>query len=137
MGHNFADVGDEYDNSWAYFGANNAGNPTSVGWTSWLTNGPVAREERAMYRLLEYPWADLSQGSKTFTFTSDGAYSRWYLLLSVSAAGEEDSLEFVLDGKILPWNTRGYDDREFYDWFGEEGFSAGLHNFTVRFTIFK
>lgn len=84
-----------------------------------------AREERAIYRLLEYPWVDLSSGEQSFTFTSDGQYSRWYLIVSVSAAGEADSLEFVLDGQILQWESRGFDDREFYDWFGDEGFSEG------------
>lgn len=84
------------------------------------------REERVAYRLLAYPWADLSLGQQSFTFTSDGQYSRWYLLLSVSAAGEADSLEFILDGEILPWESRGSDDREFYDWRGDEGFLSGI-----------
>lgn len=117
--------------SWAYFGANSATNVVNVGWTSWLSGGPIPTEERAIYRLLEYPWADLSLGERSFTFTSDGTYSRFYLLVSVSAAGEEDSLEFSLDGVVLPWTTQGFDDREFYDWKGD-GFSQGSHNFTVR-----
>ncbi|KAG4074958.1 hypothetical protein HA402_014537 [Bradysia odoriphaga] len=69
---------------------------------------------------------------QSFTFTSDGNYSRWYLHVSVSAAGEEDSLQFVLDGEILPWQSRGFDDREFYGWYGYEGFSEGNHTFSVR-----
>jgi len=85
-----------------------------------------------MYRLLQYPWADLSNGLQSFSFTSDGAYSRWYLLVSVSAAGEEDSLEFLLDGEVLPWASRGFDDREFYDWVGTQGFTPGQHTFSVR-----
>lgn len=121
----------EYDNSWAYFGVNSAPNVQSLGWTHWLTTDKK-REERAIYRLLEYPWADLQDGDQSFTFTSDGSYSRWELVLSVSAAGEEDSLEFLMDGKALPWKTTGYDDREFYTWKGEEGFSQGSHTFTVR-----
>jgi hypothetical protein len=85
-----------------------------------------------MYRLLEYPWADLSRGEQSFTFNSDGNYNRWYLLVSVSAAGEADSLEFVLDGEVLPWASRGLDDREFYSWNGDEGFTSGRHTFSVR-----
>ncbi|CAG7831624.1 unnamed protein product, partial [Allacma fusca] len=86
----------------------------------WLSG--KAREERAVYRILAYPWADLAYGPQTINFTSDGNYSRWYLLVSVSAAGEDDCLEFLLDGKVLPWTTHGFDDREFYDWYGNEGF---------------
>lgn len=126
LGHNFVNVGEEYDNGQVYSGVNAAANLSVVAtkWGHWLTHGP-ARAERAIYRLLEYPWADLELGEQTFTFTSDGLYSRWYIVVSVSAAGEEDSLEFTLDGEILPWQTRGYEDREFYDWFGDEGLSEG------------
>lgn len=86
-----------------------------------------------MYRLLEYPWAELADGPKTFTFTSDGRYSRWLLDVTVSAAGEENSLEFTLDGNILPWQTSGFEDREFYSWTGNEGFSQGTHTFSGKF----
>jgi len=54
------------------------------------------------------------------------------LLVSVSAAAELDSLEFLLDGEVLPWTSSGFDDREFYSWRGEQGLSAGPHNFTVH-----
>lgn len=126
MGHNFVNVGEEYDNGYVYSGVNAAANLSIVTtkWGHWLTNGP-ARAERAIFRLLEYPWANLTLDSQSFVFTSDGNYSRWYLIVSVSAAGEMDSLEFVLDGEILPWQSRGYDDREFYDWFSDEGLTEG------------
>lgn len=140
MGHNFIDVGEEYDDGSAYFGVNSASSLPMVmtKWGHWL-NSESVREERAVYRLLEYPWADLSLGEQSFTFTSDGQYSRWYLDLSVSAAGEADSLEFTLDGEILPWESRGSDDREFYDWFGDEKFSAGiiLHFTATSITLAK
>lgn len=123
---NLLSVGEEYDNGSSYFGVNSASNLTEVvaKWGHWLS-GQSVREERVVYRLLAYPWADLSLGQQSFTFTSDGQYSRWYLLVSVSAAGEEDSLEFILDGEVLSWQTRGSDDREFYDWRGDEGFLPG------------
>ncbi|KXN73688.1 hypothetical protein CONCODRAFT_25466, partial [Conidiobolus coronatus NRRL 28638] len=130
MGHNFIDVGEEYDNGQVYDGVNAASSLSTLGWKNWLS-GPL-REEREIYRLLEYPWHDLSKGSRSLNFTSDGKYSRWYLLASVTAAGQADSLEFTLDGKVLPWQSRGSDDREFYGWYGSTGFSAGQHTLTVR-----
>ncbi|CAL8080671.1 unnamed protein product [Orchesella dallaii] len=131
MGHNFVYVGEEYDNGQAYRGVNYASSVASLGWTAWLSG--EQKEERAIYRLLEYPWADLNRlGPQTFNFTSDGDWSRWNLVLTVSAAGEEDSLEFTLDGEVLPWKTTGYDDREFYEWGANEGLSAGPHSLTVR-----
>ncbi|KXN73690.1 hypothetical protein CONCODRAFT_166550, partial [Conidiobolus coronatus NRRL 28638] len=130
MGHNFIDVGEEYDNGQVYSGVNSAPSLLQIGWKKWLS-GPI-HEEREIFRLLEYPWHDLSKGPKSFTFISDGRYSRWYLQISVTAAGEADSLEFLLDGKVLPWQTRGSDDREFYGWHGDSGFSLGTHKLTVR-----
>jgi hypothetical protein len=130
MGHNFIDVGEEYDDGQVYDGVNSATSLDTLGWKNWLS-GPL-REEREIYRLLEYPWHDLSTGPKSHTFTSNGEYSRWYLLISVTAAGQADSLEFAIDGKVLPWQSRGSDDREFYGWYGSSGFSAGQHTLTVR-----
>jgi len=127
--HNFVDVGEEYDNGYVYSGVNSAPSVNSLGWTHWLSG--EKREERAIYRLNAYPWKDLSEGEVELEFNSDGEYYRWYMIVSVSAAGEEDSLEFKLDGKILPWNTSGF-DREFYSWKGEEGFTAGRHTISVR-----
>lgn len=116
-----------------YRGVNAASSLATVGWTHWLTYGPQPRAERAMYRILEYPWLDLwEEGIQVFNFTSDGTYSRWLLSVSVSAAGEEDCLEFTLDGVVLNFTSSGFDDREFYNWEGETGFSAGPHSFTVR-----
>jgi hypothetical protein len=89
------------------------------------------KEERAIYRLAEYPWKDLSEGSVEYEFTSDGTYSRWYLIVSVSAAGEAGSLEFILDGEPLIWTSSGFDDREFYSWYGSEGLTEGKHTFSV------
>jgi len=133
MGHNFINVGEEYDNGQVYSGVNSAATLALVDtrWGHWLSSNTV-RAERVIYRLLEYPWADLSVNARSFNFNSDGQYSRWYLQASVSAAGQADSLEFVLDGVVLPWQSRGSDDREFYSWSGNQGFSQGQHTFTVR-----
>lgn len=85
MGHNFADVGEEYDGGSVYSGVNAARAVNSLGWTPWLTS--TAREERVAYRLLEYLWVDLAQTNVSLTFNSDGAYSRWFMTISVTAAG--------------------------------------------------
>ncbi|KXN73693.1 hypothetical protein CONCODRAFT_3381 [Conidiobolus coronatus NRRL 28638] len=119
MGHNFIEVD----------GVNSASTLNTLSWKNWLS-GPL-REEKEIYRVLEYPWHDLSKGSKNFNFKSDGNYSRWYLEISVTAAGQADSLEFTLDEKVLPWQTQGSDDREFYRWYGNSGLSAGQHTLSV------
>lgn len=121
MGHNFANVGEEYDGGSVYSGVNAARSVNNLGWTSWLTSPGPAREERVMYRLLAYLWTDLSVENVTLPFTSDGTYSRWYMTISVTAAEDDNSLEFLMDGEPLPWTSSGTDDRQFYDWDGDEG----------------
>ncbi|KAI0223023.1 hypothetical protein L0F63_005953 [Massospora cicadina] len=130
MGHNFAKVGEEYDSGQVYSGVNSAPSLSRIGWKNWLT-GQV-REERSIYRILEYPWHNLARGAWSTTFTSDGRYSRWLLSVTVSAAEKQNAVEFLLDGKRLPWKTTGTFDREFYDWEGSTGLTAGKHTFKVR-----
>jgi len=130
MGHNFVNVGEEYDGGSVYRGVNSASSLATVGWSHWVTD--ELREENSIIRIQDYRWEDLSVEDQYFNFTSDGTYNRWYLHVSVSAAGEADCLEFTLDGEILPWTSSGYDDREFYDWYGFEGLSAGPHSVMVR-----
>lgn len=131
MGHNFLQAGEEYDNGYAYFGANAARSVENLKWSHWLKEEP--REERAMYRLLSYPWVDLHENPANYTFVSDGRYKRWHLTVSVTAAEKDGDLEFLMDGKPLAWTSTGITDREFYNWAGSQGFSRGFHTFTGTF----
>ncbi|KAI9290956.1 hypothetical protein K502DRAFT_297693, partial [Neoconidiobolus thromboides FSU 785] len=130
MGHNFNEVGEEYDDGYFYSGVNAAASLDTVSWKSWLT-GPL-REEKAIYRVLAYPWAKLTSVLQKFTFTSDGAYKRWYLEISITGVPEADGLEIILDGVALPFKSRGSIDREFYNWSGASGFTKGTHTLTIR-----
>ncbi|KAJ9078780.1 hypothetical protein DSO57_1003244 [Entomophthora muscae] len=104
MGHNFGEVGEEYDSGQVYSGVNSASSLSNLGWKDWLT-GPV-REERAMYHILEYPWHDLSEGEWSTTFNSDGSYSRWLLSLSVTAAEKRIHWSFCLMESHLIGNQK-------------------------------
>lgn len=136
MGHNFVSAGDEYDHSWSYFGANSDTRASSsVKWAHWLTepDQPVV-EQAATYRLLEYPWYNLAGGQRSYTFTSDGTYSRWLLRISASGCDSAGSFRIWLDGQELDWapHTAGSVDRFFYEYNDPDaGFSAGTH--TIAF----
>eukprot|EP01065_Artemidia_motanka_P032375 TRINITY_DN39389_c0_g1_i1.p1 TRINITY_DN39389_c0_g1~~TRINITY_DN39389_c0_g1_i1.p1 ORF type:complete len:614 (+),score=242.13 TRINITY_DN39389_c0_g1_i1:68-1843(+) len=141
MGHNFVDVGEEYDDGNVYRGVNSerVSNIDDLKWAAWLTEPekPVVRQ-RAVQRLGEYPWVDLADGKQKLTFTSDGAYSKWFLRFTVSGCPEQGSLRVYLDGKELNWAPNHPDgaeqpdgttlDRQFYT-YGDmnSGFSAGSH----------
>ncbi|KAF0708443.1 Aste57867_6350 [Aphanomyces stellatus] len=133
MGHSFGNVGDEYDGSYAYYGANSAPSVTSITWKHWLTNPAVLREEKAVQRYQKHIWYDLKQGAYQIKFTSNGAFKRYYILLSISGADTDDSLTVTLDGQPLPWKTKGVKDRMFYDWKSSEaGFSSGDHVLEIK-----
>eukprot|EP01062_Namystynia_karyoxenos_P011775 TRINITY_DN1422_c2_g1_i1.p1 TRINITY_DN1422_c2_g1~~TRINITY_DN1422_c2_g1_i1.p1 ORF type:complete len:602 (+),score=174.55 TRINITY_DN1422_c2_g1_i1:80-1885(+) len=146
MGHNFVDVGEEYDDGAVYRGVNSdlVNRLANLKWAHWLSepSQPVARQ-RAVQRLGEYPWADLAAGRQTFRFHSDGQYARWFLRFTVSGCPESGSLRVLLDGRELPWapsHPPGAErpdgttlDRQFYTYEDmQRGFSAGEHTLTFE-----
>lgn len=56
MGHNFINVGEEYDGGQVYRGVNSASSVNNVGWTHWLSDPANVKEESADILLSEYPW---------------------------------------------------------------------------------
>ncbi|KAF0688753.1 Aste57867_19672 [Aphanomyces stellatus] len=83
--------------------------------------------------LCSVTWYDLKQGAYNIQFTSTGAYKRYYILLSISGADTDDSLSVTLDGKPLPWKTKGLKDRTFYTWTSSTaGFTKGSHVLQVK-----
>jgi len=154
MGHNFVNVGEEYDGGYVYRGVNSdstewfTGKPkANIKWKHWLTEPEVRPVEQKMKQaLLIYPWKDMADGKQTFTFKSDGTYSKWRMTFTVSGYPEIGSLKVTLDGQQMNWvPTRSplaerpdgsTVDRQFYH-FGDEakGFSQGTHTLTFETVI--
>jgi hypothetical protein len=106
LGHNFAKVGEEYDKGEVYSGANSAPTLQRVGWRHWLTDTKTrTREERMIYRILSFPQNDLQKRPQSYSFNSNGRYSGWFLTLFLSGAEEQDSVQFLLNGFPLPWES--------------------------------
>lgn len=144
LGHNFASVGEEYNNGAHYFGVNSdisSGDSATahIKWKHWLTEPqkPIV-EQRQSLALALYPWRDLeASGKHSFSFTSDGGYSSWKLSFAVSGFPEAGSLKVTLDGQIMHWSPskpRGAErpdgstvDRQFYKFSDSRGFSRGKH----------
>jgi len=151
MGHNFVNVGEEYDGGYVYSGANSdssewfTGKPKSnIKWKHWLTE-PEKRpvEQKMTQALLTYPWKDMAEGKQSFTFRSKGDMASWQMMFTVSGYPEMNSLNVTLDGQPLDWKpTRSpinerpdgsTVDRQFYH-FGDttKGFAAGTHTLTFE-----
>lgn len=129
LGHNFGQVGEEYDGGSSYFGANFANSVANAEnkWWEWLSQTPIDVQESQL-RLQDYPWYLLENGPRSYTFSSNGAFDRWFLRFTASGCPEADSLRVILDGVALEWEGTGSEDRRFYSYYSTSGFSAGTHS---------
>jgi hypothetical protein len=114
MGHNFVNVGEEYDGGQVYQGVNAATSLDLIGWKNWLTEPGSLKEQSSFLLLQEYAWYDFSQGDYRINFVATGNCTSWMLKLSVSGFAEAGSLAIYLDETRLEWNTLGNKDRSFY-----------------------
>ncbi|KAJ0399924.1 hypothetical protein ATCC90586_000110 [Pythium insidiosum] len=132
MGHNFGQVGEEYDGGGVYRGANSASSLASVSWKHWLTSGSVIREEKAALTYTKHMWYNLRNGPYRIRFTSTGEFKRWMGVFTISGADNDGAITITLDGKRLPWKSSGNRDRTFYTYENRtNGFSAGSHEIVV------
>ncbi|KAF9316010.1 hypothetical protein BG003_002422 [Podila horticola] len=132
LGHSLIDVGEEYDGGQVYSGVNaERWSIQNIKWKHWITDD-VPREEKNVLRAQDYAWYDLAKGPYKVKFESNGEYKRWSLKISHSGVDTDDSFEVYLDGKRLTWTSPGGYDRDFSEWFGDEGFSAGSHVIEFR-----
>lgn len=137
MGHNFANVGEEYDGGQVYSGANSdsVGNINNIKWRHWLTDPSNTQIEHSNMLAQAYPWQDLAQGPFTLNFTaqgSSGGYSRWLLTFTVSGCETQNSFEALLDGQPIGWTTAGTVDRSFTVLRGSTPLTPGQHTLTFR-----
>eukprot|EP00755_Sulcionema_specki_P032153 Sspe_Gene.98132::Locus_71596_Transcript_1_1_Confidence_1.000_Length_1846::g.98132::m.98132 len=131
MGHNFVNVGEEYDDGSVYRGVNNDNTLTNIKWAHWLSDPKeTIPEQRAVQRIGAYPWHDLAKGKQTFRFTSDGTYRRWYMRFTLSGCDVPGAVKVTLDGNVLNWQPTQPPtlDRQFYVFSDmTNGFRAGEH----------
>ncbi|KAG0359589.1 hypothetical protein BG005_000538 [Podila minutissima] len=132
LGHSLIDVGEEYDGGQVYSGVNaERWSIQNIKWKHWITDD-VPREEKNVLSAQDYAWYDLAKGPYKVKFESNGEYKRWSLKISHSGVDTDDSFEVYIDGKRLDWTSPGGYDRDFSEWFGDEGFSAGSHVIEFR-----
>jgi len=134
FGHNFGNVGEEYNGGSVYRGANVATSPNNVGWASWLTEPSNRTIQQSIQRLQSYAWYNLANGAYTLTLSSDGTWPRAILKFSVSGCESPGSLTVTLDGRALAWNTTGLLDRQFYTFWFSTPLSSGSHSLVFSAT---
>ncbi|TPX35355.1 hypothetical protein SmJEL517_g02201 [Synchytrium microbalum] len=129
MGHNFVEVGEEYDGGYVYSGCNSAKDlKKDLKWSHWLSDGVELNAQL----IQAYPWYDMAKGPYTLNFTSAGNYSRWLLRFSISGVDKTSDMDIIFDGKKVKWTSLKTLDRSFYDVVGDTGFASGQHSVQYR-----
>jgi len=133
LGHNFGNVGEEYDGGYVYAGANNFSSP-QVPWGYWA-DGSSAPLMEALDLGGDYYWQNLANRPITmnFKFPKAGPKGPYRLHMLISSVGWEtpDDVIATLDGQRIPLRGTFNDDRNFYELGPVNNFPAGAH--AIRF----
>jgi hypothetical protein len=84
LGHNFGNVGEEYDNGYVYSGANSTLNPTNPPWMHWQ-NGVSSKPQEMRIISGDYVWQNLENRS----------YKKEFIVPE-----SENGMPFFIDGRI-------------------------------------
>ena len=127
MGHNFVDVGEEYDGGEVYAGPNAAPALDDLPWKRWLSEPNHLVEQQGVTVVQDYAWYDLSKGFYVISFESKGIFDRWMLKISASGFNKPNTFRVTLDNIELDWSSPLHFDRTFYEWRSDVGLSKGWH----------
>ena len=111
LGHNFGEVGEEYDNGQVYIGAN-ASRSAQVPWSQWVDGTTSINEAKIISG--NYVWQNLSKAySAKFTIPSGMSQ----LFLNISSVGWDTSkdVSIQVNGLELPYDGKFHEDRSFFD----------------------
>ncbi|KTD76594.1 M64 family metallopeptidase [Legionella waltersii] len=132
LGHNFGEVGEEYDGGYVYSGANSS--PTNqVPWTHWVQSD--IRTYESLFLSDNYVWHDLNiqPYSTQFDFpypSEKGPYQFEILISSVGWKSPED-VSILLDGHIGQLEGHYTADRSFFTFHLNESLAPGNHQLEI------
>lgn len=133
LGHNFGNVGEEYDGGQVYSGANHS-RGKNVPWSHWVSAEGKVHEAEAL--ATGYPWQNLSKGDISLNFTVPQPDERGakQIGIDVSSVGwEEDTdVEILIDGVPQKYTGVFTEDRSFFRLDQASTLPPGKHRLTVR-----
>ncbi len=113
LGHNFGNVGEEYDGGYVYSGANSSRNKGAE-WKHWAEGGVVKINE-AQYLNGDYVWQNLGRGSYRSTFNFPGNGSVFGMIVSAVGWSSPDDVAVFIDGERLDLKGQFQADRSFFE----------------------
>lgn len=135
LGHNFGNVGEEYDGGQVYTGANSSRSPQTT-WGHWSSSSaPLALQDM---RFLggSYVWKNLNSGpvQQKFNFPQPIKGQNFWFEVQISSVGWEtlNEVEVRLDGSPLLLEGQATADRSFFSTQRVQNLSAGDHVLEIR-----
>jgi hypothetical protein len=130
LGHNFSNVGEEYDGGQVYSGANFSSS-SNVPWKHWIEGSKVSVND-SKFLTGSYVWQDLGNQDFgiDFNFPANANYS-YDLKLSSVGWENEDEVRVLLDGKELELEGVYTKDRSFFRT-KKVPLSAGKHKLKIQ-----
>lgn len=136
LGHNFGNVGEEYDNGFVYQGANHSSS-SDVPWAHWINQGRGVFHAKQLAGA--YVWKDLNTGSALVRFqvptqTNFAQGDRLHLKISTVGWETPEDVHVLLDGVQLDLQGKGLftKDRSFFNWTLSQSLAPGDHLLEVR-----
>lgn len=112
LGHNFGEVGEEYDNGQVYSGANSS-RTADVPWKHWV-DGPTTPVHEAKIISGNYVWQNLI---KAYSAEFKIPAGMDLLFLNISSVGWDSARDVMiqLNGQEIPLDGKFHEDRAFFD----------------------
>jgi hypothetical protein len=129
LGHNFGEVGEEYDGGYVYSGANFAYSVSDIEWNHWVEGKLGVHESKMLGQ--DYVWENLQSNPfrTSFKMPSDAVYSFIMQLSSVGWDTAQD-VEVKVGGQKTELQGAFHDDRAFFQ-DGPRQLKGGTYNLEV------
>lgn len=133
LGHNFGNVGEEYDGGQVYSGANHSSSK-NLPWSHWIDGEGKVHEAKAL--ATGYPWENLNKGPIELAFKVPEGDARGPMqvgidISSVGWEGERD-VEILINGTPQKYEGVFTEDRSFFRLKEAQSLPAGNHKLTIR-----
>jgi hypothetical protein len=139
LGHNFGQVGEEYDSGGVYSGANASRSATNPSWKHWLTVPTTSHVYETKYLSGDYVWKPLSQGSYStdlgFPAPNGGVAYDFEVILSSVGWSTPDDVYVYFDGQKVALEGTYTVDRSFFTFRLPQSPAPGKHKLEVRENI--
>lgn len=133
LGHNFGNVGEEYDGGQVYSGANHSSS-SNLPWTHWTDGEGQVHEAQNLAR--GYPWKNLAEGPITVDFQvpEGDENGPQQIGIDISSVGWEtpEDVKIFIDGQEQRYEGVYTEDRSFFRLPEAQGLAAGEHRLEIR-----